>query len=369
MLAAAIATISLSAGVALAGGGGTPVGGGGGGGETVVRDAICKERCLDVRTVAVTGKIEMLGRGLEDTESVRLHGDDGSKLLVTPRRVSEQSVIAVVPEGAASGKPSVISTAGVRTAAPVEIKVKPEDAIADVEGFSVKRVEPTPVKAYFNGKRSSSVDYLFEADGPADVRIDVIAKKSGKVVDSEVQPDREPFTSQAFEWDGLNDARKVPRSGKYRYRISDLGSGEGEGAGFGYYDHKFPLRGKHSYGEGLGAGRGHQGQDVLGGCGKKILAARGGRITTSAYQSAAGYYLVVDGRKTSKDYAYMHMQRRARAKEGERVKTGELIGYASDTGNATACMLHFELWSGPGWYEGGHPIDPTRPLKKWDGWS
>ena len=197
----------------------------------------------------------------------------------------------------------------------------------------------------------------------------MISKKSGKVVDSEVQRDREPFTSQAFEWDGLNDARKVPRSGKYRYRISDLGSGEGEGAGFGYYDHKFPLRGKHTYGDGLGAGRGHQGQDVFAKCGKKLVAARGGRVQTSSFQSSAGYYLVIDGRKTRKDYVYMHMERRGRAKEGERVKTGEVIGFESDTGNASGCHLHFELWSGPGWYEGGHPIDPTRPLKKWDGWS
>jgi len=29
----------------------------------------------------------------------------------------------------------------------------------------------------------------------------------------------------------------------------------------------FPISGKHSYGDGLGAGRGHQGQDLLAKCG------------------------------------------------------------------------------------------------------
>jgi hypothetical protein len=32
--------------------------------------------------------------------------------------------------------------------------------------------------------------------------------------------------------------------------------------------------------------------------------------------------------------------------------------------------LHFELWSKPGWYEGGHAMRTvTRHLKKWDRWS
>ncbi len=65
----------------------------------------------------------------------------------------------------------------------------------------------------------------------------------------------------------------------------------------------------------------------------------------------------------------MHMERKGRPKEGARVKTGEVIGHESDTGDAQGCHLHFELWSAPGWYEGGHVLNPTRPLKKWDKWS
>ncbi len=85
--------------------------------------------------------------------------------------------------------------------------------------------------------------------------------------------------------------------------------------------------------------------------------------------SAAGYYVVIDGVRTGNDYMYAHMEKGGRPKEGSRVHTGEVIGYESDTGRASGCHLHFELWSSPGWYEGGHVLNPTKPLKKWDKYS
>ncbi len=35
----------------------------------------------------------------------------------------------------------------------------------------------------------------------------------------------------------------------------------------------------------------------------------------------------------------------------------------AQTGRASTCHLHFELWTAPGWYEGGKPIDPLPLLK------
>jgi murein DD-endopeptidase MepM/ murein hydrolase activator NlpD len=33
-----------------------------------------------------------------------------------------------------------------------------------------------------------------------------------------------------------------------------------------------------------------------------------------------------------------------------------VIGVVGQTGDATACHLHFEIWTAPGWYEGGDPM-------------
>ena len=62
----------------------------------------------------------------------------------------------------------------------------------------------------------------------------------------------------------------------------------------------------------------------------------------------------------------MHLREHALVDEGDRVYTGQPLGYVGDTGDATACHLHFEMWTQPGWYKGGHPIDPLPSLKRWE---
>lgn len=130
----------------------------------------------------------------------------------------------------------------------------------------------------------------------------------------------------------------------------------------------FPVRARHSYGDGLGAGRGHEGQDILASCGKKVVAARPGRVRIVDYQaSGAGNYVVVKGKDGKKsDYVYMHMLKRPTVREGERVEAGEQIGLVGTTGRSSACHLHFEMWSAPGWYRGGDVVNPKPSLKRWD---
>ncbi|MCB0876464.1 MAG: M23 family metallopeptidase [Solirubrobacterales bacterium] len=144
--------------------------------------------------------------------------------------------------------------------------------------------------------------------------------------------------------------------------VNTGGGGGGKKGGKGA---AFPVSGKHTYGDGLGAGRGHEGQDILAGCRKPIVAAKPGRVRYIDYQaSGAGNYAVIKGKKF--DYVYMHMIHKPSVKKGERVKAGEKIGRVGSTGRSTACHLHFEMWRKPGWYRGGRIVNPKPFLKRWD---
>jgi len=75
--------------------------------------------------------------------------------------------------------------------------------------------------------------------------------------------------------------------------------------------------------------------------------------------------VVINGRGTRRDYMYAHLKRRASVRVGERVAVGDVIGKVGQTGNASGCHLHFELWRGD-W--NGRP-DVTRKLRQWDKYS
>ncbi len=136
----------------------------------------------------------------------------------------------------------------------------------------------------------------------------------------------------------------------------------------------FPVQGEYEYGTatnrfGNARGRPHRGQDVFADCGTPLVAAVGGTVRYAGYQSSAGNYIVIQGSDPDQDYVYMHMSQRALFRTGQTVATGEQIGTVGETGNASGCHLHFELWSAPGWYEGGSAFDPLPQLRIWEGES
>lgn len=119
----------------------------------------------------------------------------------------------------------------------------------------------------------------------------------------------------------------------------------------------FPVRGPHQYWDGFGAGRGHDGADVGARCGTPLVAAQAGRVRFAKYHARAGNYLVIDVRESIYDLAYMHLTEPAIVAPGQSIAAGQLVGTVGDTGNASGCHLHFELWEGS-YYGGGAPIDP-----------
>ena len=88
----------------------------------------------------------------------------------------------------------------------------------------------------------------------------------------------------------------------------------------------------------------HNGTDIAspGIHGKPILAAKTGVVTTSAYSSSYGNYVVLsqsDGYQT----LYAHMSKRA-VSVGDIVKQGDTLGYVGSTGASTGSHLHYEVW-------------------------
>lgn len=127
----------------------------------------------------------------------------------------------------------------------------------------------------------------------------------------------------------------------------------------------FPVRGAHSFWDGFGAGRGHQGVDIGASCGTPLVAALSGRVSHRARQSAAGNYVVIDVRGVNANIAYMHMTRPALVRPGQTVSAGQLVGYVGETGRASGCHLHFEYWQGT-WWRGGTAVDPMPYLREWN---
>jgi murein DD-endopeptidase MepM/ murein hydrolase activator NlpD len=102
-------------------------------------------------------------------------------------------------------------------------------------------------------------------------------------------------------------------------------------------------------GDGLGAGRNHQGFDLLGTRGTPIYAVDAGKVTRSGFQGNGSLILDITDKKGSM-WFYGHFDK-IFVGQGDTVKAGQLIGTMGDTGSPGAVHLHIELrprgWSGP----------------------
>jgi murein DD-endopeptidase MepM/ murein hydrolase activator NlpD len=130
----------------------------------------------------------------------------------------------------------------------------------------------------------------------------------------------------------------------------------------------FPVPGPHTYGDGFGAGRRHMGQDIMAACGEPLVSVSWARVIYIKKHARAGHYMVLRYKKLKQDYMYAHLAGPPVVPLKAKVAPGQLVGYVGRTGNASACHLHFELWSGR-WYRGGRAVNPTYWLQQWDAYS
>jgi murein DD-endopeptidase MepM/ murein hydrolase activator NlpD len=124
----------------------------------------------------------------------------------------------------------------------------------------------------------------------------------------------------------------------------------------------FPVQGKWEWGRGMSGG--HDGVDVLAECGTAMITPEGGKVIRVDSQGSAGNYLIVRS-PSGEDHVFMHLQEPSPVTKGADLAPGTSIGAVGQTGNASTCHLHFEIWTAPGWYEGGAPRDPKPDLERY----
>ena len=314
--------------------------------------------CQTSRAAIAGGKLRMRGSGLHASRSVVFRGRRGraDDAVARIRHKGARHAEVPVPILARTGPVHVLTDEGVAFTATRRLDVRPQEKL--------------PGDVFFAGDdRRPTLSFESSQGGPATV--EVHNEELGQVVQRitvEAQSG-----ANAVVWDGRTPTGPAP-NGRYSLRLAGAPPAAASSTdSFALLDHVFPIRGRHDLGQSatnnFGGGRGHRGQDMFAACGTPLVAARGGKVRAAGYNGAAGNYAVITSPDTSLDYVYMHMRRAPLIKAGDVVSTRQAIGEVGDSGNASGCHLHLELWDAPGWYAGGSAFDPLPRLRLWDGWS
>ncbi|MGE5281436.1 MAG: M23 family metallopeptidase [Chloroflexota bacterium] len=242
----------------------------------------------------------------------------------------------------------------------------------------------TPRRSFYYGYRYPKLVFeIASTQSQNDLRIDVV-DAAGESVRTFFRNDVPPRERVRIRWDGTGSSGRPAPNGRYTFQVSSQAGAVATQSAtpsqaidprFAFFGYAFPVLGPHDFGGAAArfgaprAGHTHQGQDIMARCGQIEVAARGGKVQYAGYEANAGNYIVIDGKGTGFDFMYAHLARPSPLKTGDPVRTGQPIGIVGQTGDATACHLHFEMWTAPGWYEGGSPIDPLPYLQRWDRYS
>jgi hypothetical protein len=361
-----------------------------------VTKVACVKSCASRGRVRQGGTLRLIGSGLSGVTKATFLGargksDDVSES-VRPR--GDRSITLRVPLDAMSGRLALAASGAVTTSAstpsltilpappppPSTGTLTPVPGPRDPGGPQLETATSTNV-AFAGSSNGVTFSYRVNASSAVSVEIDLLRETDGGVVQSWQVPAVQPGVVNNINWEGVAGGQLQP-DGRYAWRLTATGASGAKARSaqvqdltrdsFDLHDHIFPVRARHTFGDPFGVqrqGHTHQGQDIMANCGSKLAAVEAGTVLYRRYQSAAGYYLILHGDETGLDYGYMHMRAPSPFAPGDHLTTGEILGNVGDTGDATACHLHFEMWSAPGWYNGGHPFDPLPSLQQWDAYS
>lgn len=308
--------------------------------------------------------LTIAGEGLDGVERVAFLGGKGTRddRSAVPATRSAEQLVVTVPRGARSGVLRLQSPAG-GSSRTRKLRILTGAAPqADVTGAAA---DLKPGEALIAGSRKRAV-LRYTASGAGTVEAvrlsDGVAVRSWPV----------PAGSGEIRWDGTANG-SVVADGRYELRLTGQPTASQASAqSLLVHDAMFPIRGKHDLGQSdtnnFGGARGHGGQDMFAACGTPLVAVRPGTVQFAATQDRAGNYVVLQD-AAGQSYVYMHMRDAALVKKGQKVLAGQRVGYVGETGRASGCHLHFELWTAPGWYTGGEGVDPLPELRRWDSFS
>ena len=382
----------------IAGGGGSALASSGGTTyvpSPAIKSVKCAAGCMSRGRVRDGGKVRLRGSRLRSVTRVVFAGARGPRddAAVTVHPGSDRQLTVPVPFTAQSGR--LVAYAGnAHAMSPKAITIMPPPApqpnphLSPAPGpteAGAPRVETATSRSLFAMDEAGGVTFSFRfSDGaPSTTTVTLVRVDTGAVVKTWSPPAPPAGSVGQVSWNGMSGRAPAP-SARYAFRlVASTGSAAARSASatdvrrdaFDLRPALFPIRGRHTYSMGAGrfgarrSGHTHQGQDVMAACGTPLIAARGGVVKAKKYHPAAGNYLVINGQNTGIDYGYMHLRTPSPLRVGDRVHTGDPIGVVGETGDATACHLHFEEWSSPGWYSGGRPFDPLADLKSWDSYS
>jgi hypothetical protein len=343
-----------------------------------IKSVSCVAGCASADAAKPGSLLRIRGKSMRDVAKIVFLGGGGDtdNATVAVLKARRESVDVVVPQKASSGRLRAVNADGLRSqASRAVISVQRAAAGAALDVRVVGR------RVFLDAARPARIDLLARRAMTVDVAL-VRVIDGATVMAWPVALAGEAVSS--VTWDGTVAGVAQP-AGRYEFRVFEAAGGSGVVAaqapgalatgGFDLVDHIFPVRGRHTYGTGQAAfgaqrdGHSHEGQDVFARCGTPLVAARGGVVKLNRFERSAGNYIVIDGDGTDVDYVYMHLRDPSPLKKDARVLTGQPIGNVGDTGDADGCHLHLELWSGPGWYTGGAPLDPSPFLRAWDAYS
>lgn len=201
-------------------------------------------------------------------------------------------------------------------------------------------------KAELEAEKEEQEELLAELEARQDAVNRAISAKTQEIASyqsqiSEASGRQSDYEKQLAEQEKLLEQieRQIAEAAAARAAAED---GDGGASGFvwpcpasrritsGFGEREAPIAGASTY---------HRGIDVGAASGSAIVAAVAGRVTTAAYSSSAGNYVVIShGQGVST--VYMHASA-LYVSEGERVSQGQKIAAVGSTGYSTGPHLHF----------------------------